>query len=212
MEESKALVFASNLQLPVPNVLEAVVRNGSTSILMDYIDGECLEDIWPQMSTEEKMGIAQQLRRIISAMRAVSPSQQTIGGCEGPVHDCRQFSDYSGGPFHNEADFNNFILDLIKSTPVLIRSSLAQSLRTDHRILFTHGDLTPRNLLVKDGHICGLLDWEYAGWYPEYWEYVKFFDRPTNCKDWKDFAGHIFETLYPAELISFQALARWQSP
>ena len=47
-------------------------------------------------------------------------------------------------------------------------------LTVKHDIVFTHGDLAPRNVLVlEDGTVSGLIDWEYAGWYPEHWEYVK---------------------------------------
>lgn len=27
--------------------------------------------------------------------------------------------------------------------------------------------------MVKEGHITAIIDWESAGWYPEYWEYIK---------------------------------------
>ena len=37
-----------------------------------------------------------------------------------------------------------------------------------HRITFTLGDLLPHNMLVKDGHISGIVDWETAGWLPLY--------------------------------------------
>lgn len=33
--------------------------------------------------------------------------------------------------------------------------------------------ISPQNILVENGHISGIIDWEQAGWYPEYWEYVK---------------------------------------
>lgn len=39
--------------------------------------------------------------------------------------------------------------------------------------MFTHGDLDPRNILVEEGHVIGIVDWEQSGWYPGYWEYVK---------------------------------------
>jgi len=42
----------------------------------------------------------------------------------------------------------------------------------DYPIVFTQGDLAARNILVREGRIIALLDWEYAGWYPVYWEYV----------------------------------------
>jgi Ser/Thr protein kinase RdoA (MazF antagonist) len=40
-------------------------------------------------------------------------------------------------------------------------------------VKFTHGDIKHHNILVdEEGHITGLLDWESAGWYPEFWEYT----------------------------------------
>ena len=43
--------------------------------------------------------------------------------------------------------------------------------RPTHAVVFTHGDLNPHNILVSpDGHVCGIIDWESAGWLPEYWE------------------------------------------
>lgn len=41
------------------------------------------------------------------------------------------------------------------------------------RLLFTHADLVDRNILVKDGRISGIVDGEWAGFYPEHWEFVK---------------------------------------
>ncbi|KAK0716232.1 hypothetical protein B0H67DRAFT_488211, partial [Lasiosphaeris hirsuta] len=54
--------------------------------------------------------------------------------------------------------------------------------RRGHKIVFTHADLNPRNILVdrvvrSDGAtgwgLSGIVDWESAGHYPEYWEYTK---------------------------------------
>ena len=52
-----------------------------------------------------------------------------------------------------------------------------------HSIVFTHGDFLPRNIIVKDRKVVGILDWEMAGWYPEYWEYCKIMYRPNFSKD-----------------------------
>jgi aminoglycoside phosphotransferase (APT) family kinase protein len=61
----------------------------------------------------------------------------------------------------------------------MIRSAM----RDDHRLVMTHGDLHPRNIMVKwegdenegDGYgrekkirVTALVDWELSGWYPEY--------------------------------------------
>lgn len=42
-----------------------------------------------------------------------------------------------------------------------------------HPIVFTHGDLAPRNIMVNDGRIAAIVDWETAGWLPASWEYIQ---------------------------------------
>lgn len=212
IEESTALEFAHSLQLPVPAIHEAKCSSQETEILMDFVDGECLEEAWMSMNTKQKRNIADQIRHVLEIMRQATSSQRSIGAFDGPAHDCRQFSDYYGGPFDTEAEFNDFVLDFLRGTPSVIRDTIEDAFGTNSRIVFTHGDLTPRNIIVKGDRLQALLDWEYAGWYPEYWEYVKFFDRPTDCNDWKEYARIMFATNYPKELLAYQALARWQKP
>ncbi|KAE9409823.1 hypothetical protein BT96DRAFT_912797 [Gymnopus androsaceus JB14] len=35
--------------------------------------------------------------------------------------------------------------------------------------IFSHGDLVPENIIIHDGHISGIIDWKWAGWYPYFW-------------------------------------------
>lgn len=49
---------------------------------------------------------------------------------------------------------------------------LVHSLR-GHDIVFTHGDLHTGNIMVEDGTIVVILDWNTAGFYPAYWEWYK---------------------------------------
>ncbi|OQE06026.1 hypothetical protein PENVUL_c020G06264 [Penicillium vulpinum] len=45
-------------------------------------------------------------------------------------------------------------------------------------------DIAPRNIIVDEqNNVTGILDWEYAGWYPEYWEYAQIM-RPAFWGDW----------------------------
>ena len=41
-----------------------------------------------------------------------------------------------------------------------------------HRITFTHGDMHADNILSHNGQMTGLIDWDCAGWFPEYWDYA----------------------------------------
>lgn len=45
------------------------------------------------------------------------------------------------------------------------------------RTVFTHADIAPRNIMIDEQNkVTGILDWEYAGWYPDYWEYAQRWD------------------------------------
>lgn len=60
--------------------------------------------------------------------------------------------------------------------------------------------------MVRNGHIVALLDWEFAGWYPEYWEYV-FSLRGLDNIDWETLGEHVpslFSTRYDLEYILIQ--------
>ena len=106
-----------------------------------------------------------------------SPSQQPFV----PGHRARTssvfslFSNGQGPPASKSAGVG---LGLATSTPEeeeVDRNTLKMAKELHgltHRIIFTHGDLKHHNILVQDGHVTGFLDWESAGWYPEYWEFT----------------------------------------
>jgi len=181
----------SSTAIPVPHA----IGTGPNAILMDYVEGCTLAQCWPQLTSEEKQAIAEQMYHVLQQLRGLKGSY--IGGLDrAPVVDMRR-SDHIGGPFDTESQFNDFLLDnMTSSLPSLYRESLQKTLRTDHDIIFTHADLHLRNIIVKDGVIAAILDWECAGWYPEYWEYVKFCDATCHDKEWHDLGPVMFPNRY----------------
>jgi thiamine kinase-like enzyme len=64
---------------------------------------------------------------------------------------------------------------------------------------FTHSDIAPRNILVKNGKIAAIIDWETAGWYPEYWEYIRWeASNHRSTQRWLKVRDEILER-YPDE-------------
>ncbi|KAL6302397.1 kinase-like domain-containing protein [Sparassis latifolia] len=67
-------------------------------------------------------------------------------------------------------------------------------LRDDHRIVLTHGDFHPRNIMiVEEGdevRVSGIIDWEMGGWYPEHWETIKTFNT-RGCDEDCDFWDYL---------------------
>ncbi|KAH8673400.1 hypothetical protein BX600DRAFT_455187 [Xylariales sp. PMI_506] len=79
------------------------------------------------------------------------------------------------GPFADEEEFDNWCLARLRNR--LVRWKWQRVLKHNRRdtpatFVLTHGDLTPRNILVKDGAITGIVDWEKSGFFPEYAEYA----------------------------------------
>ncbi|KAK2598793.1 hypothetical protein N8I77_012180 [Diaporthe amygdali] len=83
-----------------------------------------------------------------------------------------------------------------------------------YSIKFTHADLRPDKILIKDGHITAIIDWEFAGWYPEYWEYTKM--RWTPSPFWDNFYKAVEQepsiVKYPEELAAETAIWKLMYP
>lgn len=72
--------------------------------------------------------------------------------------------------------------------------------------MFTHGDIAARNIIVRDRKIVAILDWEFAGWYPEYWDYVFTLEGLDNL-DWENLGLNVptlFAKRYDLEYILMQ--------
>ncbi|KAL0935974.1 uncharacterized protein CTRU02_208189 [Colletotrichum truncatum] len=216
LEEADALRVAAEAKLPVPHIHGTeTTPDGKKHIYMNYIEGDLLSDVWPGLSIDSKNDIAQQLRAILVTMRSIPPPKDYIGDCsQSQIRDTRSMFTYTAPPCGNEKEFNDYLTDaLFPLTPPAIRNAFSHRLQTNHRIVLTHGDLTPRNTIVRDGKIAGIIDWEDAGWYPEYWEYVKFLSHSgTRYGDWWCFVDDILPQAYPDELVDYIALSKWQSP
>ncbi|CAG8285396.1 unnamed protein product [Penicillium nalgiovense] len=88
----------------------------------------------------------------------------------------------------------------------------AKSHAVSHAIVFTHGDLNPRNILAENGKITGIVDWENAGFFPEYWEYTKMHYTIRHVIRWlADVVDQVFED-YRDELHVENMLSDLASP
>lgn len=158
---------------------------------MEQVDGECLEYAWQSLDEAQQNSIIKALQAYISQLRALpTPHGRRICALNGEaVKDSRITSYRPVGPFTDEAQFNDYLVEaaeifMDETTIPRIRARM----REDHKIMFTHGDLAPRNIIVKNGKVAALIDWEQSGWYPEHWELVKMMWNPMSKKDmsWND--------------------------
>lgn len=74
--------------------------------------------------------------------------------------------------------------------------------------VFTHGDLNPFNILVNGDRVVGILDWEFSGWYPYYWEYTSAWHGNKTRQGCQGMI-HQFLDQYPIELKMEITRQKW---
>lgn len=191
LTEAEALRFVrSKTSIPVPEVYDAYTDESIERgvIVMEYIEGDVLRDVWDEMPDYEKDGIIMQLRGYMEELRSIKG--EFIGSvdqtsCQDPIFtgDLDSF-----GPYADEGAFHEGIVRAVEISEegpwVRQTAGFVRALPQNHEIVLTHSDFTPRNILVRGGKVVGIIDWEMAGFFPAYWEYVKALYYPNWESKW----------------------------
>ncbi|THV44440.1 hypothetical protein BGAL_0642g00030 [Botrytis galanthina] len=187
-------VVRSQTSIPVPIPIDFLVSPTESLLVTSRVEGESAGLAIDECSDEEMHQMSQDLRSYVAELHTIEQSKDSkysiTNASGGPCLDYRIDSEVVG-PFHNEKQFS-------ESLQLGILPGLMH--RTDHKMHFTHSDLNMRNILVKDGKISGIVDWENAGWYPEYWEYTKCHFGCRLDKRWLKMIDATFEYRYQEEL------------
>lgn len=111
------------------------------------------------------------------------------------------------GPFFNNEEFHSFLRGQtpLEDCTQVYGESVTQCHSRQYRTCFTHGDVCPRNIIIRNGDIVAIVDWQFAGWYPEYWEYTKAHFGLFDMPDWyAEFQNAV--PRYDGELAAERAL------
>ncbi|KAI2735148.1 hypothetical protein DTO013E5_9489 [Penicillium roqueforti] len=162
------------------------------------------------------------IRQAINELRAI-PSPGYFGNLNGTpyidgVLSTPDNNPIISGPFKDQKQMNQGILERLgqMQSPHYIRLLKEMVNRTlkNHRIVFTHGDLQPKNIIVERKGVCNngdadfkvtLIDWNLSGWYPEFWD---FCNSTLYCQmkpDWLELIPDIFDQ-YPIEYLMMQVV------
>ncbi|CAG8224377.1 unnamed protein product [Penicillium olsonii] len=200
--------------IPVPKPLGLVRMSGISLIFMSYMRSTPLGNVWHTLDSGQKTSLSNQLNIILEDLRTLPFTEGSpLGGVAGEgCRDLRRHVRASKTPITSLEDFETFLFSsshpggnvFVEFLRQLSPLSIAHS---GPRIVFTHGDIRPDNIMVQlaDNNkymISGIIDWEYSGFYPDYYESV----RCTNClspygeDDW---------FLYLPECVSPSIYAQW---
>ncbi|KAI9149934.1 hypothetical protein HJFPF1_09680 [Paramyrothecium foliicola] len=148
----------------------------ATVLVSDRVPGSPLVDVWQTLEKNEKESVKQQLREQFSRMR--SCTQPYIGSLgRRPAHNVySRIVPEEFGPFEDEEAFDNWCFARLKCLPHTRwkwnRYLKKMREKNPSKFVLTHGDLTPRNIMVQGSTVTGIIDWERGGFFPEYCEYA----------------------------------------
>ncbi|AEO62052.1 hypothetical protein MYCTH_2312975 [Thermothelomyces thermophilus ATCC 42464] len=217
--------------VPAPSFLGCLKAGRKTYHFMSRAAGVTLESVWADLSVEHKTSIKAQLNSIFRTLRKEHDGgRPKFGGFVSAIcKDTRRHQRLSEPTIQTETQFNDFLCRKPGRTPTPWITMLRSGMRNDHRLVMTHGDLHPRNIMVRwesgdeDGanldrgeekriRITGLIDWEMSGWYPEYWEFVKALstiNTREKLSDWFEYLPTDAIGTWPVELAIDSLLDRW---
>jgi aminoglycoside phosphotransferase len=199
--------------IPVPTVWLTVHLGVTNWIVMTRVRGSCLHaKTWEALSKTAQDHIIAQLRSYIDQLRALPPpsSPAICSVLGGPVRDFRLCM-IPHGPYANEDEMNAQARGGSERSDEEwcrmqgLPSSVSDSHSKRHHLVFTHGDVRMRNIMVQGDTVTGLIDWECAGWFPAHWEYLKANFCDTYGCDWQKRLSE-FIPPYALELEADQAL------
>ncbi|KXJ85409.1 kinase-like domain-containing protein [Microdochium bolleyi] len=151
--EMLAFLAEKRLNFDIPKALFYTEDAEKTYLFETYIPGKRLEDIWWDMTAEQKEFVVTQVSQVCSELRAFQSDTLTA------------VADHWLDPLREQRDYD-----------VQALQEHCENLgMTCSTFVLSHNDLGPTNILVTEtGNQIAILDWELAGYSPVEWIRTKF--------------------------------------
>ncbi|EGE01224.1 hypothetical protein TEQG_00277 [Trichophyton equinum CBS 127.97] len=172
-EANALIVVEQYISISTPRLIDSVMINKTSGfILMTKVAGRSLSSILHRITWEELEQIGKDLANLVTELRRIpNTSNYLIADTQGgPVSDHRFFYQ-TWGPFKTVSGFTDRLLRDVKGARD--KPPLSFLYKKTHKVYFIHSDIHMTNLFVTRGRLSGVVDWENAGFKPEYWEYIR---------------------------------------
>ena len=167
-----ALIASLPAEIPAPRPLEYGRDAELSWLLMPRLPGTPLAEVWP--TTSGRRGYVRELGELVRGLHAWEPPPQVRAMIEaGAPSDADDAVGITGKRLIPLArGEQSRLVEYVRTLPFVPGELLDAVVERWPAVLavepnvLLHGDLSPGNVLVADGRISGLLDWEWAWFGP----------------------------------------------
>lgn len=192
---------AENTSIPIPVVIDAWEAEDSTPyderntsyIVMEYIKGQLLADIWDDLDSQGRGRILDQLYGYIRELQALKMDRP--GPVGGGISEGSFFTAYGAGPFKSRRDIEEWFNDrLLVCHDFGHTTDTPPGWFTGHfdELVMCHLDMHPLNLILDGQGKLWLLDWAFSGAYPPFFEIARLI---WSCPGPEDFIDGLLERI-----------------
>ncbi|KAJ4136536.1 hypothetical protein NW768_004152 [Fusarium equiseti] len=169
---------------------------------MELVKAVTVEKRWPSMTDDEKTGFWKAFRAVFGAvfdnLRKLSqePNERFIGRINrGPLFDeaIDTPRDPRPGPFATVKEFHDWLSVITSHRGYRSEENpdyYRQLVPDNAAIVLTHANLHCSNILVdpeSPSTIMTIINWDYSGWWPDYWEFCKTEYGYQPASDWNQY-------------------------
>ncbi|MCJ1467406.1 hypothetical protein MMC07_006030 [Pseudocyphellaria aurata] len=196
-EETAMRLVAEHTKVPVPEIFGSSYGPGGGSISMSRVPGVPLDSMWDRLDEGGKERLCREIWWMIAMWRQIARPpdlahvyQCLADGSAATTDPLLQDVRDPPRPLFTDDEVRRRIYDRcwyhgLEDESTL--NTLFATLPRSDASVFTHGEMAPRNILVDriTSRVSGVVDWELAGWYPDYWEYANIMSAPSTDLDWQ---------------------------
>ncbi|KDR79558.1 hypothetical protein GALMADRAFT_265947 [Galerina marginata CBS 339.88] len=197
LERHTTNLVRSTTFIPVPFCERVVCVSLGSLLVLEYIPGRVVHDIWHELGWWTRFRISLTLRYYIYQLRSIRnligpPAFPGPHSFENIPQRCngRLFTSEGSGPFISYREMARWYQNRLLVMQKFRKEGLGCAPFDDTgRLVFTHMDLHLRNLILGDDGQLWVIDWEMAGWYPPWFEAasMKLFAKthPDTSSSWE---------------------------
>lgn len=175
-----------------------LAAGGKPWLIMTSMPGRRLDQEIHRMSYLERHRLADAVASAIGSYRNIPNNTEFLvaSASGGYLQDPR--ASFSGcGPYQTQSEFHQ---QIARGCAENLAQAFPNTRSREYSMAFTHADLSPSNILVDAGRLSAIVDWQFAGFYPAYWEYTKAMLSARHMEHYQAIFRRIFGSRYDDEL------------